>query len=378
MKLNVASVPVPLGFVGLHLHRYPVNPQPADTSPENYFGLPEPEPSFAFGGYRSLNGCPFWRDVATASGVYKWDTTDAFIDAQAALGRTIIYTVYGTPRWAAPSALQDYLDPYEVQAGGAPPTNNADAADFIAELLNRYNTSGTRKIHYIELWNEPDFLENPGSQSTWWGTALQLLQMNVAIVTAAKAVDAGIKILSPGFRHTDRSLAEWLSAYDAASNLTGANLVDGIAIHPYTSYYYGATSFYNGRSSTCSVVQAQAAVLAAGCAFTLPIFITEYGIAGDPMDSTVSEFLATSAQYRKTFVARMLAVAAARGIQFFGIYSYNSRLFGDLMSDTSGVIAGVSEIQAALPGNTIAAGGAVIDQLGVVRIRLSNGELYSW
>jgi len=210
-------------------------------------------------------------DPADGSGNYDWSGPDQCILYNKGMGRTVLFTLYGTPNaYAQYPTLTD--PPYNNYAGGSSPlnslgltmgTSNVGLQGFVTALMNRYNVnadllinpvtgtnfpSGTRLIDYIEVWNEPTFGANGvpianASGYYWIGTAAQLVDIAYIISSTAKAIDPLIKICGCGFTNYPMTygtgqylmFSNFLLATETLSghNYSGYQLLDIMTIHPY-------------------------------------------------------------------------------------------------------------------------------------------------
>lgn len=230
-----AGVQVPLKFSGIQNSSYPNSYSSAPTPPDL------PCTSYRERSHDITGGCGQWRLVNTAAGVY--DATavarlDTWIDQCYADDREVIYTLYGTPAWIADTTINftdQYNSQYAANVTSDVGTNGSAAlSTFVTWLIARYNGGGTRKIHYLELWNEPLF--STATSSYFTGTPVQLAQMAKGAYQAAKAADAGITVLSPGFAGMAGGLDPMVANYFGAAvgdGTFGKDWCDGVAYHPY-------------------------------------------------------------------------------------------------------------------------------------------------
>ena len=83
---------------------------------------------------------------------YDWRRYDAIVRAAKAKGLQVIFTVWGTPAWAAdrsvPPPTNPAFQPYAIR-----PARPADYGDFGAAAAARYAPQG---VHRWEAWNEPN------------------------------------------------------------------------------------------------------------------------------------------------------------------------------------------------------------------------------
>jgi len=320
-------------FLGMHLHRYPIY-----TTLKPGFNDSQ-LPKFQFASIRSHDAdFGFWRNINTAKGVFDWSK----LDAAASLGRPILWTMYGTPQWAASATDQGFFGPYGKRGESGVPVDMADVAAFTTSLVARYNTGGKRKIKWIELGNEPNFNQN--RNGFWWGSASDLVRMGKVVRDAAKAVDPDILILSPGFVDVAPAIA-WLAAVDPVSGKKGSEIIDLFSFHPYTSNYDAPANELRSAIPWFSVLKPL--LLNAGIP-DIGIVASEWAFNSIPEN----RFLVSPQWARKQWLKRNIAIHACLGIKATFLYSYNSNLIGNLENDKEGVIAAINESMA-LCGKTI-------------------------
>lgn len=80
---------------------------------------------------------------------YDWSHYDRVVDDATAAGVEIMFTIWGTPAWAADPAGADPRFP----AWGARPRDASDAGTFAEAAARRYGPEG---VHMWEAWNEPN------------------------------------------------------------------------------------------------------------------------------------------------------------------------------------------------------------------------------
>jgi hypothetical protein len=278
--------------------------------------------------------------------VYDWSGLDASIAAHKARGATITYTVYGTPTWAATATGQTHQDAYGAYGGADKPSNISYLSTFITALVTRYGSD----IKYIEIWNEPTFVQN--WTGFFWGSAIDLVAMGNAIYTAAKAVNPNVIILSPGFSG-NTNLVPFLSALDPVSGKYGHQVCDHVAIHPYSHSYRGLYSGSDILNVGPQSIITTRVLLDINGYNAKDIYITEWGLSGGSVPTLFTE--AYAATSRRSLIARTLFIAAAAGVKMFSIYSYDhfSLLAGDYINDFSGVRQGLKDIHENVVGKTI-------------------------
>ena len=338
-NLMARPVLVPADFVGMHAHRWP------SGSPLS------PPPTYPFGAARShdYDGA-HWYEIHTAPGVFDWSVLDAWVSVNQAAGRTLMYTVYGTPAWAASSTA--VVDPYGHPGGSCAPASLQTLGDFIAALVARYNGVGKSQIRYIEVWNEPTFV---APQTPFWsGSASQLVAMGRQIWQSAKALDASVKILTPGFSGNlagNLNLAapnlndaagspvyQYLTASDGHGG-AGSSWCDGVDFHCYNALAGGANE---GFLSEIQRMQAMLSLMGVH----LPILDTEFGFL--PGDA----FFQSSSQAQASVLRRFAAIQASQGVQGMYFYSHDDDDVGDPSANPS-IATAIGDIHVSLAGKTL-------------------------
>jgi len=332
------SITVPSKFIGIHAHRWPEG-NPLSSAP-----------AYGCGIARSMDYGPpaggfQWRHIEPTDGAYSWSAMDAWCDAHYAAGRDLIWTMYGCPTWAAQAKWQATNDLYGYPGGGSPAASQASVTDFVSTLVSRYVSRGT-PIKYLELWNEPSYGEN--GTSFWWGSAVELATQARTANLAAKAADANITILSPGFTGANASgLTTFLNASDSNAGF-GRQHIDGVAWHPYNLWVYplmcdaNTTDFYTPEGLTAAL---KAALVAGGLASTFPRYCTEWNASG-----------AAASKFAPGDLGRLAARGslrlAALGWKAACWYSHDNTILPAPMRDTT-LADAINWIHSKISGQTI-------------------------
>ena len=346
-------VNIPPDFAGMHFHKWPQgNP-------------PSPAPTYGYGTVRSHDYGVAWNVIHTAPGRYAWDKLDGWVHAHAGARKTLIYTLYGTPAWI--SSKSAVRDAYGQSGAGASPRSLQILAEFITALISRYNTHAQQLIRYLELWNEPHFLQN--DRGFWWGSADELAELCRCAATAARAVDPQVRVLSPGFdglqagplqsnaHGVEASLRDFLQARDGAGRNPGY-LLDGVAIHTYNAHLDDATGGLEGIVLHVKQMLEQARV-------KVPIFTTESGYMHDP------SFDGVSLDGKARQLRRQAAVQAALGVQCVCFYAHDDEYCGN--PSRNGVIAAaINEIHTKLAGQRLEQ--VTVQKSGEVSVQASSGS----
>jgi len=330
------SVSVPANFIGMHAHRWP--------------GGSSPAPTYGFGTARSHDHNPDntggvkWNSINKAEDQYDWTHLDRWVDTHHSAGRDTIYTLYGTPSWCATSQR---IDPYGQPGGESPPTDVRYVEKFIGALTQRYNGDGTRRVKMIEIWNEPVF--SGEVKKFWIGTAQELAEVGAALYTSAKAVDAGVTVLWPGFVEWYDGVVVWPQQVEygnaPARGKTGKDFADAFAFH-----YYDFNNDHNVLMDTIESARATQAELGKS---DWKEHNTEVGIGDGRAADLSSEDVAQRIQ-------RWSILSAAYGTATMNLYSHDG---GNIKnpSENPVVSAAIDASHQRLAGKTITAGGLLND-----------------
>jgi hypothetical protein len=263
---------IPLNYFGLHiLHLI----QYKDTN----------WPNVPFGTWHLWDAHVSWNFLEPQRGVYDFSLLDQYVTIAQQRNVDLVLTLAVTPPWADNG----------VDGGTAPPSDINDWKTFVDVIAHRY----AGKIHYYEIWNEPD-------HSAWYtGTLSEMLAMHQAAYAAIKAADPTNKVLSPPVNGDAAGLA-WLNQYLAAG---AGQYIDIYSFHLYVgSYPETMVPKYQGLQS----------ILAQYGESQKPVWNTE---AGWPFYTMTTEL---SAEY----VARAYLVNWALGLQRFTIYAWDHPRLG--------------------------------------------------
>ncbi|MEW6203143.1 MAG: hypothetical protein AB1546_14285 [bacterium] len=163
--------------------------------------------------------CDFnWSSIEReAKGSFDWWTMDTMVTVAHNHGIQILAVLGYSPSWAT-TAPQDAEQPDHW-----PPKNNEDYKDFVRAVVERYDgdgiddMSGSFKVQYYELWNEPDI-------GFYMGTAEEYVQTLVAGYEGAKEADPNSVVLMGGLSRggkdgdwIDRMLAAMKAATDTVT-----------------------------------------------------------------------------------------------------------------------------------------------------------------
>jgi hypothetical protein len=173
------------------------------------------KPTLHFGITRTWDAHPGldWADANPAPGKYEFGPLDAYL-SMFGEGREVIYTFGRTPRWA--STKPDQKGSYSDGQCGAP---NLDAWDAYVRAVVQHAAG---RIHYWELWNEPD------QAGFFCGDIPQLVAMAQHAYPIIKQLDPSAVVLSPAM--TGGAGAGVLATFIADG---GRGTFDAVAFHGY-------------------------------------------------------------------------------------------------------------------------------------------------
>lgn len=153
--------------------------------------------------------------------------------------------------------------------GTFPPSNAQDFGDFVFAVVKRYGD----RIHYWELWNEPNIPE-------FWKPSPNVsdyMKLLSAGYNSAKTADPNCKIVSAGLAHSPDILS-WLQAmYD--NDLSLKDYCDAVGIHAYTwSNISPLSQFHNNsKIGSFNIIEAVFAIMNSNNDHEKEIWLTEQG-----------------------------------------------------------------------------------------------------
>jgi hypothetical protein len=278
---------------------------PSEAQPV-FFGLTvndfaNVKPLVAFGTTRSWDAYKGldWAEENPASGQFDFAALNAFIGINQARGAEMIYTFGRTPQWA--STNPNAPGPYGPGECGAP---NLAAWD---QYVTAVATAAAGRIHYWELWNEPN---DPEFYCGDTATMVTMAQQAYAII---KSMDPSAKVLSPA--PAGNAGPAWLEDFLARG---GGSAVDILAFHG-----YGTANAEDVTSIADSYRQA----MTDDGGLSMPMWDTE----GSWGDSAIGDDA-----HRAAFVAKYFVLQWSKGVERVVWYAYdNNGCWGRLIGPTS-------------------------------------------
>ena len=332
---------IPDDFVGLHS--------------DHGLGAPVPPPTYPYDAVRSHDtddseGWPAtqWARIERQPGRYDWTAVDRWIAAHP--GKTRIWVLFGCPSFHQKYPGEPWRYPY-LPGGGSPPRDPATAAAFVSALTARH----PGQIHYVEIWNEPNFGPGRGTTSGRWpeherapgfftGTASDLAALARAV---RSALPAGVGLMAGAWEGQGldsapgNSLKRFSLAPDGAGGL-GRDHVDALSVHTYT--------YRDDPNTMIRELEGYRRRFAeAGYPSRLPVFVTEVG-AEAPLAWTRDR---PTAEKKSLTVKRWLFIPAALGFSGVFLYKHSSLPnLGDPARDPS-IGRAIAEARAALRGRML-------------------------
>lgn len=344
-------VVVPLDFLGLHS--------------DHGVSSKAPPPTYPYDAIRSHdvdNGHDLpatqWADIEVKPGVYNWRMMDAWIATHPDKTRTFV--LFGCPKFYQKYPNEPFVFPHRP-GGGSPPKEPAMAARFIKALLDRY----AGKIHFVEIWNEPNFGPGTDPERDRWtpdlgpgwftGTASDL----AAMARAVKAVlPPTVKLLAGAWAWQAKddqltpsnSVLRFAAAPDRSGG-HGRDHVQALSVHLYV-YNFDPTPLineirvYDGLFDQC------------GYPRTMERYSTESG-AWDPGKFTHDE---PAIDVKVANVKRWCMIPAAMGYK--GVYLYKHSMLETLADPARRpeIAAAIAEMRNGLRGKTIVGAALLEDQ----------------
>lgn len=358
-RLWSGSLAVPADFVGIHFHRWP-NGSPVSLTPGFRFGMTRSHDYGPSGGSLGVGGVN-WNSINTSNGVYNFGYLDEWVNTHFNAGRSLVYTLYGTPSWATGSSV---LDPYGAPGGSSNPTSLTSVSDFVTTLITRYNSGAQKRIKALEIWNEPSF----DATGYWLGTADQLAAIARTARLAAEAVDPSIITFSPGFASVS-TVAPFMNAGDGSGGF-GRDHVKGFSVHPYSRYGWWDPIYGWGNNVAMGLQDFRNAATAAGLSGGIPMYVTEIGYTPNPGDPVLARLKPANFA---DWITRVSLASAAAGCRMICFYSYDGVLCGDVSANPR-IGEAVTRLHDNISGRTITAIDLLTD--GALRVDTSLGVVF--
>jgi hypothetical protein len=121
----------------------------------------------------------FWAEIEREQGQFRWEKYDAIVDLCEAYGLQIVARLDGAPNWTR----QDDSMP------GRPPDDFELYGEFVYRFVEHYRG----RIHYVQIWNEPNLFIEWGNRPVDPAGYVELLEI---AHRRAKEADPDVYVLS--------------------------------------------------------------------------------------------------------------------------------------------------------------------------------------
>lgn len=164
--------------------------QPPQAVPSTMFGATINSatgvmPSFQVGAVRFWDSRTRWVNIQGQRGHFDWTNLDRLVTGANQAKLPALFTIGGTPPWAAPAGPRA---PYDDGSRAAPPDDMADWDAFVGALASRYRG----RIEAYEVWvlgNDPRFYS---------GSVEKLVEMTLRASRIIKSRDPEASVVCPG------------------------------------------------------------------------------------------------------------------------------------------------------------------------------------
>lgn len=149
-------------------------------------------PSFQVGSVRFWDSYTLWADLEPERDKFQWETLDRLVQGAQHAGKPAVFTLGGTPAWAAPNGRKSL---YPNQARTSPPDNLADWDVFVRELVARYRG----RLEAYELW------DTANDSHFYSGSIETLVEVTRRAAHIIRGEDPNATIVCPSMGHLSES-----------------------------------------------------------------------------------------------------------------------------------------------------------------------------
>jgi hypothetical protein len=191
--LKPPASPIPSTLFGLHIHRL------ATTTPW---------PAEPFDSFRMHDAHVAWPNLEPSRGVWQFAVLDDYVALAASHDVELVLPLELTPKWASSKPGQ----PSAYGPGNAaPPRSIDDWTNYVRTVGQRYQG----RIHYYEIWNEPNLSQ------FYSGSVTQMVLLAQAASTTLKQIDPTIQIVGP----STVGDTSWIDSYFASGGTAYCDIV---------------------------------------------------------------------------------------------------------------------------------------------------------
>lgn len=228
------------------------------------------------GGFTYVRQMFAWYEIEPQPGHFVWTKYDQIVNDAVANHLQIIARLDDPPAWAR--AGQPNLQQFPV----GPPNHDSDFAAFAAAVASHYRG----KIHYIQIWNEPNLQGEWGGQPIDPAAFTRLLK---AGYQAVKQADPTMQVVMPGLAPTDQLGPTNLSDLLFLQRMYAAGAKPYFDIASVMVYGYGYSPYDRrvsfGRDNYSRPIQTHDIMVANGDG-NKPVWASEYGWVSLPPNWT--------------------------------------------------------------------------------------------
>lgn len=163
---------------------------PPEPVPPTFFGVTMQSatgrmPGFRVGAVRFWDGRTRWANLEPTRGQYDWTILDRMVAGAKRARLPILFTIGGTPEWAAPDAPRA---PYNDGSRAAAPDSLSDWETFVSTLVARYRD----QIEAYEVWVL-------GDDSRFYSSSVEtLVAMTRIAQRIVRSTSPRAKVVCPG------------------------------------------------------------------------------------------------------------------------------------------------------------------------------------
>ncbi|AFY82267.1 beta-1,4-xylanase [Oscillatoria acuminata PCC 6304] len=216
VDLQAPTQPIPASLFGNHIHHVATTPTYVTDPPISTL---TPWPIVPFYSWRLMSAYVEWFELEPRKGEWNFTILDKSVALAEENGVEILLNLGLTPRWASARPQEPSL---YATGTAAEPKNIEDWRNYVRTVATRYKG----RIHYYELWNEPNL------KGFYTGSLETMLTLCEEAYRILKEVDSSITVVSPPPTDAEHGI-EWLNQYLARG---GGAYADVIGFHFYVPF----------------------------------------------------------------------------------------------------------------------------------------------
>jgi hypothetical protein len=251
-----------------------------------------------------------WRAIHTAVDTYEWARLDAMVDFYTSKGVKITYVACATPQWLAMDPHAPHFAPWLGEGSNSLPYDVDEWNKFIWNLATRYRG----RIHYYEIWNEPQLADFMYPYDT--ATCNRLATMTQRAKNTIDSIDPAAMVIAASVLPRQSS-----GGMNKAQRFLDALEAKGWPCDAYACHIYPEVGYWAPRWKEY-LADVKDALAAMNAPNKSKIWVTEttYGLLGDPIPEDKAAAV----------VDQTYQHAAALGVQQVYWYAWNRPDLGGL------------------------------------------------